>query len=345
MRKILGILVSFFILLSLAFSYEVVNSMDEIVRLSDDNTGAKFELATEYVVMGKYSIKVIPSGKSDETKMAFQISGDLLSKWPEKEILKISVYLKSNVETKPNRFFLGMADVTSDWQWVDGVFSEAKIKNGWIVVDFKLSPKMREVKKDGKYMLYFAFIQEKDGKKVPIKDPFYVDKIALENLDEAKELYIWSMDTVSEIKTFDNDNTGATFELSDIYVANGTGSMKVIPNGKSLETKVALWVPKNMIELWNQSDKVVMKVYIPPEMKVKPEMFFMGMADITSDWQWVDGVFSSTKASDGWNDIEFVLTENMRKLKENGKYKVYLAFAGFDKDRNKIPLQDPFYID
>lgn len=345
MKKILGILVSLFLLLSLTFSYELVNYMDEIVGLSDDNTGAKFELATEYVTAGKYSVKVIPSGRSDETKMAFQISGNILSKWAEKEILKISVYIKRDVETKPVKFFLGMADVTSDWQWVDGVFSEVKVKDGWNVVDFKLSPKMREVKKDGKYMLYFAFIQEKNGRKVPIKDPFYVDKIVIESLGEPKKVNIWSMDTSSEIKTFDNDNTGAIFELSDLYVANGIGSMRVIPNGKSLETKVALWVPKNMIEVWNQSDKVVMKVYLPPKMKVKPEMFFMGMADLTSDWQWVDGVFSNTKASDGWNDVEFVLTENMRKLKENGKYKVYLAFAGFDKDRNKIPLQESFYLD
>jgi len=345
MRKLLGILISLFLLLTLAFSYEVVNPMEKLEGISNDNTGAKFELSTEYVASGKYSIKVIPSGTADETKMAFQISGDILSKWAEKESLKISVYIKKDAETRPTKYFLGMADVTSDWQWVDGVFSDTKSKDGWNVVEFKLSPKMREVKTDGKYMLYFAFIYEKDGKKVPIKDPFYVDRIIIENPDEPQETYIWSMDSLAEIKTFDNDNTGAVFELSDIYVANGTNSMKVIPNGKSLETKVALPIPKNMIDAWNQADKVVMKVYIPPEMKTKPEMFFMGMADVTSDWQWVDGVFSQTKPTDGWNDIEFVLTPNMKSLKENEKYKVYLAFAGFDQNRNKIPLTEPFYID
>lgn len=345
MKKFLIISLVFFLLLSLAFSFELVNPMEEIEGLSDDNTGAKFERNTEYVAYGKYSIKIIPSGKSDETKMAFQISGNILSKWAEKETLKILVFIKKDSETKPTKFFLGMADITTDWQWVDGVFSDSKVKDGWNIVEFKLSPKMREVKINGKYMLYFAFIYEKEGKKIPIKDPFYVDKIVIENPDEPKEVYIWSMDTLSEIKTFDNDNTGAVFELSNNFVANGTCSMKVIPSGKSLETKVALWLPKNMIELWNQSDKVIMKVYIPPEMEVKPEMFFMGMADLTTDWQWVDGVFSATKASDGWNDIEFILSENMKKLKENGKYKVYLAFAGYDKDRNKIPLTDPYYID
>jgi len=202
MKKVLGILISFLLFLTLAFSYEVVNPMEEITGLSNDNTGAKFELATDYVASGKYAIKVIPSGNSEETKMAFQISGNILSKWPEKEALKISVYIKKDAETKPTKFFLGMADVTSDWQWVDGVFSETKSKDGWNVIEFKLSPKMREVKADGKYMLYFAFIYEKDGKKVPIKDPFYVDKIVIENPDEPQETYIWSMDSWTEIKTF-----------------------------------------------------------------------------------------------------------------------------------------------
>ncbi|MEN2983817.1 MAG: glucoamylase family protein [Dictyoglomaceae bacterium] len=345
MKRTSYVLLIFFLLLSLAFSYDTVNPIEEMAGLSDDNTGAKFELSTDYVAQGKYSIKIIPSGKSDETKMAFQISGGILSKWAEKERLRISVFIRKGVETKPTKFFLGMADVTTDWQWVDGVFSETKITEGWNIVDFKLSPKMKDIKVNGKYMLYFAFIYEREGKKVPIKDPFYVDKIIIENPDEPKELYIWGMNSSSEIRTFDNDNTGANFELSDTYVAEGTNSMKVIPSGKSLETKVALWLPKNMIDIWNQASKVFMKIYIPPEVKIKPEMFFMGMADLTTDWQWVDGVFSTTKASGGWNEIEFVLSENMKKLKENGKYKVYLAFAGYDEKRNKIPLVEPYYID
>jgi len=345
MKRFLVIILILIFLGNLSFSFDYVNPMDEITGLSDDNTGTKFEKSIEYVADGKHSIKIIPSGKSDETKMAFQISGEILSKWAEKDLLKISVFIKKSAETKPNKFFLGMADVTTDWAWVDGVFSESKAVDGWNVIEFKLSPKMKDVKSDGKYILYFAFIEEKDGKKIPIKDPFYVDKVVIESFEEPKELYIWSMDTLSEIKTFDNDNTGAVFELSDIYVANGTNSMKVIPNGKSLETKVALWLPKNMISIWNESDKVIMKVYIPEEMKIKPEMFFMGMGDLTKGWEWVDGTFSNTKVTEGWNDIEFVLTPKMKSLAENGKYKVYLAFAGYDEKRNKVPLVDAFYID
>lgn len=324
----------------------VIRDMETTEGINNDNTGAKFELNENYVYSGKHSIKIIPSGEAPETKMAFELSGESLLNFKANNTLSIEIFLKENAETAPNSFFLGMADITDGWQWVDGVFSEDTVEAGWNSVTYRLSPNMINVDKNGKYMFYFAFIMQKEGSKVPIKDPFYVDYcIAITPGETKVREYIWKMDTLKEINTFDNDNTGAIFKLNSDYVANGTNSMKVIPSGKAVETKVAAEIPADKYEIWSKSNQLILRVFIPEEMKVMPTQFFLGMADLTEGWQWVGGVFSeASKIEPGWNDIPFSILGNMQKLKAEGKYKIYLAFIGY-VDEEKTPLADPFYID
>lgn len=88
--------------------------------------------------------------------MAFELSGDRLSNWLGNDTLRLAVYTKPVASLKPNKFFLGMADVTEGWKWVDGIFSETEPKDGWNIVEYKLTDKMKDVMPDGKYMLYFS---------------------------------------------------------------------------------------------------------------------------------------------------------------------------------------------
>ena len=346
MRSFLPLL----ILLALAtfgMSITVVNEMESVAGLSNDYTDVKFSLTDEYVFAGKYSVKVTPSGKADETKLAFQLSGKVLEGWAEFDLLKIAVFISENAKTYPDKYFLGMADVTDSWSWVDGVFSETQSLQGWNVVTFNLSPKMKEVSTNGKYMLYFSFIDFEEGnKKVPIVDTFYVDHFVAMPSEEGKiRLYVFPMETEKELARYHNDNTGAVFELSDRYVAQGLRSMKIVPSGKAIETKVALPLEGESIQKWSQCS-IKMSVYIPFEMETIPTMYFLGMANVTAKWKWVGGVFADTKdVSKGWNLISFEIADDMKDLDPDGKYMVYLAFAGFDEKNQKVPLVDAFYID
>ncbi len=330
-----------------AFGVAVVNEMDSANGLGNDNTGAKFSTNDVYSFSGKYSIEVIPSGKADETKIAFRLEGDILKSWADSDLLKIAVFIPKDAKTYPKQYFLGMADVTKGWSWIDGVFSDTKVKPGWNVVTFKLSQKMKDVSRDKKYMLYFAFIDFENGKKRPIVDPFYVDHFVVMSVEEETiRNYVFPMETEEEISRYSNDNTGTKFQLSEKYVSQGLNSLKIIPSGKAVETKVALPLEGELVKVWSQANKVYMRVYIPEDMEIIPEMFFLGMADVTSDWKWVGGVFTSTKnVEKGWNTVEFELPKPMRDLSDTGKYIVYLAFAGFDEKNQKVPLTQPFYID
>ncbi|MCD6462597.1 MAG: hypothetical protein J7L52_02730 [Thermotogae bacterium] len=325
----------------------VINDMEKTEGLSNDNTGAAFEITDEFVFSGQHSVKVIPSGKADETKLAFQITGKVLEQWVESNILEIAVFIPEDAETFPTKYFLGMADITEGWKWVDGVFSESKSKKGWNSVTFKLSQKMKDISIVGKYMLYFAFIEFKDGKKIPIKDVFYVDHFIVFPKEEEKErIYIFPMETKAEISKYTNDNTGATFSLSDEYVSQGLHSLKVTPNGKALETKVALPLEGENVANWSIGNKVIMRVYIPEYTEVIPTMYFIGMADVTEKWSWVGGVFADKgEVTKGWNTVEFSIAGTMKDLDPDRKYMVYIAFAGFDTKNKKIPLTSPFYVD
>ncbi|WP_053001264.1 glucoamylase family protein [Kosmotoga pacifica] len=336
-----------FLLLTLSVfgAMEVVEPFDSTAALSNDNTGALFLQSSNLAVIGKYSVKVLPSGEAPETKIAITLEGDPLSKLAGKDILKLSVFVSPGAETKPNKFFLGMADVKDGWAWIDGVFAETEIKDGWNTVVYRLSKPMQNIKPDGKYTLYFSFFEESEGTKTPLADAFYVDALVADSTEELTErVYIWGMDTEEEISGFSNDNTGAVFSLSKKYIAQGIASMEVKPSGKAPETKVALQIPEEKVADWIEAEGITMNLFVPYGKKPFPTKFFMGIADLTEGWNWVDGVFSVDTVSPGWNRITFEFTDKMRDLKTNGKYMVYLAF--FTEDENgKVPLQMPFYVD
>ncbi|HHV56062.1 MAG TPA: hypothetical protein GXX55_11565 [Firmicutes bacterium] len=157
--------------------------------------------------------------------------------------------------------------------------------------------------------------------------------------------YLWTMETMGEVFTYTNDNTGAKFKLSSEYVIEGKHSVAVIPSGSAIETKLAIPLEGEKLAAWVGNDTVVLNVYLPPENKLNPRMFFLGMANVTSGWSWVEGVFSKTEVKPGWNEVRFTLAEPMQKVDAGGRYILYFAFAGFDANNNKVPLTEPFYLD
>lgn len=349
-----------------------MDTSDEVAGYSNDNTGAKFVLNNQIVRQGSSSVEVIPSGQAGEAKLALDLKGPELQAWLGNGELIANVYIPDANQLKPNMFFLGMADVTGDWTWVDGVFSSTQVKSGWNEVHYRLSPTMQKLDANRRYKLYFAFAHVKaDKSKAPLTESFYLDGMWMEKGAAAQSgsateaatadsgtagetvsgagqvagAYLWTMDTQDELKGFDNDNTGAQFALEDRIVAQGDKSVAVIPSGSAPETKLALDLNGSRLERWIGKKEVSLNVYLPPENKLNPTMFFLGMADVTGDWTWVGGVFSQAERRPGWNEIHYTLADEMKDLNPSHKYRIYLAFAAVKEGGQKVPLTEKFFID
>ncbi|MBP7868718.1 MAG: hypothetical protein KA002_01500, partial [Firmicutes bacterium] len=157
--------------------------------------------------------------------------------------------------------------------------------------------------------------------------------------------YLFSMDTAEEAAKFDNDNTGAKIELSREVVRQGSGSLKITPNRKSPETKIAVDIAGDTLSAWIGNDALAIHVFIPEKTKVAPNSFFLGMADLSDGWAWVGGVFATSEVKPGWNQMKYALPDEMSNLRPNGSYKIYLAWAHVDDAGRKLPLREKFFID
>lgn len=335
-------------------------SMDteaEASRFDNDNTGAKFVLTHKAVREGSGAVEVLPGGQSAETKLALDLDGERLALWSGNDALLLHVYIPEDRTVVPNMFFLGMADVTSGWNWLDGVFSKTEVRRGWNDIRYVLSDKMKNLAPNGRFKLYFAFAAiNPDNSKTPLSQSFYIDGIWLEKAEAAPPSgqaaagvglgeYLWRMDDEDELKGYENDNTGAAFALDKARAFQGSHSVAVIPNGQAPETKLALDLAGQRLERWIGTKEVVLNVYLPPENEFNPTMFFLGMADVTDGWSWVGGVFSKTEVKPGWNQVSYVLADEMRNLSSSRKYKLYFAWAHVQEGGKKLPLKERFYID
>jgi hypothetical protein len=161
-----------------ALLWEAWAEMD-ITLVNNDGTGAAFALSE---VAGKHVLTIIPGGGSDETKLAYPVRGDELRGWNEHGHVRLTAYLPPGNTRNPNRFFLGLGDVsTGGWSWVGGQFGTASGADGWVTVRFALEPALRETRQDGAYIMYLSFFhQDGSGPKTPLTEPFHVGDIHLE---------------------------------------------------------------------------------------------------------------------------------------------------------------------
>jgi hypothetical protein len=153
------------------------------------------------------------------------------------------------------------------------------------------------------------------------------------------------MDDEGELAGYDNDNTGAKFQPESGVVCQGSRSVAVIPDGKAVETKLALDLVGQRLEAWIGQREVTLNVYLPPANKLNPTMFFLGLADLADGWAWVGGVFATSEVKPGWNQVKYALPDEMSNLKPSGSYKIYLAWAHVDESGRKLPLREKFFID
>jgi hypothetical protein len=151
-----------------------------INSLSGDNTGSTFALsAAVQTPGGAAALQVTPSGTAPETKLAFPVAGAALQAWNRYEQVQLEVYLPETNALNATQFFLGMADVTSGWAWVDGVFGAAQGGSGWTQVIYSPSAGMRAASADSQYVLYLAFFHDGAGGKQPLSEAFYLGSMTL----------------------------------------------------------------------------------------------------------------------------------------------------------------------
>lgn len=174
-------------------------TMDTEAELSEyghDNTGAMFRLSGDVKVLGEYSIKVIPSGSSDQTHFQLPLREERLARWIGRDRVSLTVYLPPENQLNPTDFFLGMADVTGgSWSWVDGTsWDETELTDGWNNIVWTLPDEMSNLNPDHEYTLFFMtrdnMVPREDGIRMPLYEPFYIDGIRMLDLNE-EPLILW----------------------------------------------------------------------------------------------------------------------------------------------------------
>ena len=331
-----------------------LDTVEEVAKFDNDNTGARLLFTQEVVKEGGGALAITPNGSAPETKLGVEIPAGKLGEWSKYDVVRLHVYIPETMKTTPNTFFLGMADLSKEWEWVDGVFTEKAVKPGWNEIAYVLCDAMKNVKSSGRYKLYFSFFRANESKeKVALAETFYVDAITLSTLDATALPPIalsgefsaaWTVEYQRALVGYDNDWTGAVFEIDQAMTYDDKCSVAVIPSGSSAETKLALDLAGDALQEWIGKSELVLNMYLPPENEHNPNWFFLGMADITDGWNWVDGTFATGQAVPGWNQITYPLTDAMKNLNPARKYKVYFSWFHQNTPDPKIPLHEKFYI-
>ena len=195
MNNFLLSVLSFFIIyfLSISCSPELdrnsyvweMETDEELEYFGNDGSGASYQLSDDVSFDGTRSVKVIPSGTSNETKIALPIRDERLSMWKGNEQMVMNVYLPAENHLNPTRFFLGMSDVTGgDWDWKGGLFRDDNdLQDGWNEIVFTLPESMRDLEPDRDYTIFLAFstymVPAEDGIIMPLYENFYVDGIRM----------------------------------------------------------------------------------------------------------------------------------------------------------------------
>lgn len=322
----------------------------DVATIGDDNTGSTVALSEEVTDSdGTPALMITPSGTSEETKIAVPFLGADLAAWANYTQLALEVYLPEGNTLNANTFFLGMADVTTEFAWVAGVFSETEVQPGWNTIVYPIDPLMRQTIADHNYMLYFSFFyQDENGNKTPLSEPFYVGSATLTGaavVQPALEAAIWQVWEARNPGMFGDDNTGTEFAQStDIPAPNGTPSLQIIPSGTAEETKLAYPVSGNNLQSWMEYGQIELEIYLPAENAINPNTFFLGAAEITSEWTWAGGLFGTVSGETGWQRVTFTLGNLIGPFNPNGAYMIYLASFHTDANGNKTPLTQPFYL-
>lgn len=340
---------------------------EEVEKFDNDGTDATLEYNTAIFAEGNGAIKVTPSGTAPETKIAAELDSAKINAWNQSRNLVLDLYMEQGMDPAINIVFLGIADVTGgSWSWVDGTFcSIAGSKMGnWnkCILDLSEKPTMVNLDPKRTYKFYFGFYNEVEGEKIPLADSssFFVDQIYIDGVgsnggdpgdpgDEPGEpQLLWGFETESEVEGFAEDGgTGAVLDHTTEEAYQGTGALKVTPNGTAAETKIKVQLPMAHNEAWSDRSQVVVNLWMEAGMDPAINKIFFGMADVTDGgWEWVDGTtYTITEPKLGeWNECEITLPAPMLNLEPTKQYELYFGFFNEDGG-SKTPLADAFYLD
>lgn len=151
-------------------------SEDDLKALGDDHTGSTFAIST---LDGVTALQITPGGSSEETKLAYPLKGSDLQTWVDNGQIEMDVYLPPESALNPNAFFLGVADVTGQWEWVGGLFGSSSGTSGWVTVRYSLGSVIQQANADGDYMLYLSFFNQSGGSKNPLTESFGLGAVRL----------------------------------------------------------------------------------------------------------------------------------------------------------------------
>jgi len=328
----------------------------DLSTLGDDNSGSTFALSEDVLSpSGAPTVQVTPSGTSEETKLAFPVSGADLQEWVTHKQVALEVYLPEGNTLNPNRFFMGMADVGGEWTWVGGVFGEAEARPGWNQIVYSPDAAMRAPKPDASYTLFLSFFYaDENENKTPLTEPFYLGSMLLsgeaaapegEAAEPVLETIAWAAWDAKNPGMLGDDNTGSDFAQSaDMLTPSGAQALQVIPSGTADETKLSFPVSGNNLQNWATHGQVELELYLPPENTVNPNRVFLGLAEITGEWTWAGGLFGEVQGDSEWVRVVFVLDPVMQQINTSGAYLLYLAFFNADENDNKVVLTEPFYL-
>lgn len=103
------------------------------------------------------------------------MSGTNLQSWLDYGQLELEVYLPESNSLNPNTFFLGLAEITTEWTWAGGLFGTPSGTSGWIRVVFPVQTVYRRLNPNGTYLMYIAsFHQDANGNKTPLREAFHL---------------------------------------------------------------------------------------------------------------------------------------------------------------------------
>jgi hypothetical protein len=152
---------------------------------------------------------------------------------------------------------------------------------------------------------------------------------------------LWEAWAEMDINAVGDDGTGATFEEG---IIGGTTVLTVMPDGSSEETKIAFPVRGDELREWTEYGHLRLRVFLPPDNTLNPDMFFLGLGDVTAGWSWIGGQFGTPDGTEGWVTVRFVLDPALRETKQDGAYVMYLAFFNQEGSGTKTPLTEPFSV-
>lgn len=162
-----------------------MNIASDLETFGNDRTGAEFEFSEAQYITASSSLKIIPSGSADDTKLSIPLSGERLGRWIGHEKMQFHIYLPETNRVNPSSFFLGMANVTSgSWSWVHGLhWNESDLAYGWNQVTFNLPESMSMLDEAGEYTLFIFFTAfmppREDNVKLPLHEDFFIDAITV----------------------------------------------------------------------------------------------------------------------------------------------------------------------